>query len=103
MKKSIFVALCLLALACKKRVTVSQEPASLITEAEKYFNDSVSGRGRPVSCRAAQFKTILWSAAQMSKANSGSAVIVPIVYNQPMMVKANIAGDLYFHLNYLTQ
>ena len=103
MKKAIFGVLCVLVLACEKRVTVSQQPASLTTQAQKYFSDSVAGRSLAVSYRAAQPRSILWAAAQITKVNNGWAVIVPIVYNQPMMVKANIAGDFYFHLNYLTQ
>jgi hypothetical protein len=103
MKKFIIPALAVYLLACEKRTTVTQEPSLSITQAKAYFTDSVLWRSIPLTYRAAQAKTVIWSDARMSTIGGRQAVVVPITYNQPMIVKANFAGDFYFHLNYLTQ
>jgi hypothetical protein len=103
MKKFIIPALAVCLLACEKRSTVTQEPSLLIIQAKAYFTDSVLGKTMPMTYRAAQAKTVIWNDAQISMIGGRQAVVVPITYNQPMMVKANFAGDFYFHLNYLTQ
>jgi hypothetical protein len=103
MKKFIIPALAVYLLACEKRTTFIQEPSLLITQAKAYFTDSVLGRTIPLTYRAAQAKTFIWNDAQISTIGGRPAVVVTITHNQPMMVKANFAGDFYFHLNYLTQ
>jgi len=75
----------------------------LILEAKQAFDQQTATRALPVTYRAAQAKTVIWNDAQISTIGGRQAVVVPITYNQPMMVKANFAGNFYFHLNYLTQ
>jgi hypothetical protein len=84
-------------------MTISSPRASLITQAQAYFTDSVLAGGKAVSYRAKQAKTVQWSLAQVIPLSTGKGVLVPIDYTGSILMQASFAGSSYFHLNNLTQ
>ena len=64
--------------------------------------DSLSTAGYPVNYRAAQPKTIRWDFAERISVGQAPAILVPIVFDNTLLVKANFAGDQLYHLNYLS-
>jgi hypothetical protein len=93
----------LFCITCNKRLSDSTVNKTDLLNEARSFIDSVSTRGYPVNYRAAQPKTIRWDLAQFVPVGSAQGVIVPIVFKNPLLMKANFAGDEYFHLNYLTR
>jgi len=103
MRKTILLLLPFCLLACEKKVSSISASGNLISQAHTFFSDSIANRGQPVNYRAAQARSVQWDLAQVIPMKNGRGVLAPIVYSEPMMVKANFSGDFYFHLNYLTQ
>jgi hypothetical protein len=96
-------AVVLLSITCNKHV--SQFPvatANLIAAARAYI-DSISTHGYPPNYRAAQPKTIRWDMAQVVPVGKSKGILMPILFDNALLVKANFAGDQLFHLDYLTQ
>jgi hypothetical protein len=89
--------------SCKKHL-----PGNDITEAgmvsqARAFIDSLNTTGYPVNYRAAQPKTIRWDLAQVVPIGQSEGILVPIVFDNALLVRANFVGDPLFHLDYLTQ
>jgi hypothetical protein len=93
----------LLCLTCNKHVSNPVSVKADLIGAAQYYIDSISVQGHPVNYRAAQPKTIRWELAQVLPIGQGNGVLVPIVFENALLIKANFVGDQYFHLDYLTQ
>jgi len=93
MKKEFLCGLLLLLSACeKKSVNTALRPytdkvSPMVLVAERFFQDSILNKGTVIGYRAS---------------TPMAAVYVPVVYQDPMLMKASIAGSFSFHLNYLT-
>ena len=97
---SLFVVVVLSCTTCNKHLSnIASDKAALLHTAQSYI-DSISTAGLPVNYRAAQPKKIRWDLAQ-SASNQG--LLVPIVYENALLMKANFAGNDRFHIDYLTQ
>ena len=103
MRKTILFLLPFCLLACEKKVSSLSGSGNLISQAQIFFSDSIANRGQAVNYRAEQARSVQWDLAQVIPLKKGQGVLAPIVYSEPMMVKANFSGEFYFHLNYLTQ
>jgi hypothetical protein len=99
----ILAASVLLCVTCNKHLSESAAAkADLISTARLYI-DSISVAGHPVSYRAAQPKTIQWNLAQVVPVGHSTGILMPIIFDNVLLFKANFVGDPAFHLNYLTQ
>ena len=88
---------------CRKRLPGNDiERADLISQAHT-FVDSLNTTGYSVTYRAAQPKTIRWDLAQLVPVGLAQGLLVPIVFDSALLVKANFVGDQLFHIDYLTQ
>jgi hypothetical protein len=89
--------------SCKKHLqgTDATEP-EMISQA-RAFVDSLNSHGVPVNYRAAQPKTIRWDLAQLVPVGHSQGLLVPIVFENALLMKANFAGNQFFHIDYLTQ
>ena len=99
----LLFAAALICITCNKHLS---DPAAVKTDlivAARSYIDSVSVQGYPVNYRAAQPKTIRWDLAQVIRIGQSKGIIVPIVFDNALLVKANFVGASLFHLNYLTQ
>jgi len=104
MKRILFILLPLLCfLACQKKAIHEPSTTKLISTAQKYFYDSVFQKGTPTRYRAAQPKKIIWNEARVDSFNGVQAVYVPLVYSGAMVETSSLAGNVRFHLNYLTR
>lgn len=96
-------AILLFCVTCNKHLS---DPATVKTDlisAARSYVDSLSTNGHPVNYRAAQPKTIRWDLAQVVPIGQSKGILVPIVFDNALLMKANFVGDPLFHLNYLTQ
>jgi len=99
----LLFAAALICITCNKHLS---DPVAVKTDlivAARSYIDSVSVQGYPVNYRAAQPKTIRWDLAQVIRIGQSKGIIVPIVFDNALLVKANFVGAPLFHLNYLTQ
>ena len=108
MKKTILAMLLFSLFACEKKSDTSatrpygDRMSPMVIVAEKVFQDSILNRGTPVGYRASTPRTPIWNEGEPGTYEGMAAVYVPVVYQDPMLMKASIAGSFYFHLNYLT-
>jgi hypothetical protein len=93
----------LFVVSCKKHLPDNDIIGSNMISQARAFVDSLKSNGFPVNYRAAQPKTIRWDLAQVVPIDQSKGILVPIVFDNALLVKANFAGEQYFHLNYLTQ
>lgn len=99
----LLLAAVLLCITCNKHLSdTASANADLIGTARSYV-DSISVQGHPVNYRAAQPKTIRWDLARILPFGQSKGILVPIVFDNALLIKANFVGDSYFHLDYLTQ
>jgi hypothetical protein len=99
----LLLAVALFCISCNKHVSdLAFGKSNLITTARSYI-DSISVRGHPVNYRAAQPKTIRWDLAQLTRVGNTQAILVPIVFDNALLMKANFTGNQFFHIDYLTQ
>ena len=101
--KLLLPAALLFCITCNKHISDTGFVKTDLIGAARYYIDSISTLGHPVNYRAAQPKTIRWDLAQVVPIHQSKGILVPIVFDNALLVKANFAGDQYFHLNYLTQ
>ena len=99
----LLFAAALLCITCNKHLSETAAIKTDLIVAARSYIDSISLRGHPVNFRAAQPKTILWNLARVIPIGQSKGVIVPIVFDNALLVKANFVGNPLFHLNYLTQ
>jgi hypothetical protein len=74
----------------------------MISQAQTFVN-SLNTTGYPVNYRAAQPKTIRWDLAQLVPVGPTQGLLVPLVFDNALLMKANLTGDQLFHIDYLTQ
>lgn len=91
----------------KKSVNITTRPytdtfSSATLVAERFFEDSILNKGTGVGYRASTPRTPIWNEGETGTYEGMAAVYVPVVYQEPMLMKASFAGSFYFHLNYLT-
>ena len=99
----LLLAAVLLCITCNKHLSdTTSAKADLIGTARSYI-DSISVQGHPVNYRAAQPKTIRWDLARILPIGRSKGILVPIVFDNALLIKANFVGDPYFHLDFLTQ
>jgi hypothetical protein len=109
MKRSIkhfllgILCILLFVINCQKHLPENDMAGEDLTVEAKAFVDSVNVNGSPVNYRAAQPKTIRWDLAQVVPIGQSKGVLVPIVFDNALLMKANFVGESLFHLNYLTQ
>jgi hypothetical protein len=97
------LSILLFVVSCKKHLPGNDIIGADMISQARAFVDSISVQGHPVNYRAAQPKTIRWDLARVVPIDQSKRVLVPIVFDNAMLVKASFAGEQYFHLNYLTQ
>ena len=118
--RSLFYYILMLALlnfSCKKNAheSVGSTP-SLIANAEKYFNaeilskkdidtvslsiNSISSKRSP---RQQGQKQPLWNYAYIAHLNRSIGVVVPVAYNNALIINSNFAIDEFYNLNTLTR
>lgn len=102
MKRILLFLIPLVILSCQKRLPATSADQALVNQARKFFADSVDNSGPALNYRAAQTRNVLWAQAAVKNVSGGEAVVVPVIYPSPMMVRTNFSGGYYFHLNYLT-
>jgi hypothetical protein len=90
-------------ITCNKHLSDAALVKTGLVGAAHSYIDSASLQGHAVNYRAAQPKTILWSLAQVIQIGQSKGIIVPVVFGNALLMKANFVGDPLFHLNYLTQ
>src|ERR1700722_6789666 len=96
-------ALVLLFITCNKHIPQAiTEKLDLVASARTYI-DSISTTGYPLNYRASQPKTLRWDLAQVVPVGKSNGILVPIVFDNALLIKANFAGNQLFHLDYLTQ
>jgi hypothetical protein len=93
----------LLCITCNKHVSDPDAVKTDLIDAARSYIDFISTQGHPVNYRGAQPKTIHWDLAQIVPIGQSKGVLVPIVFDNALLIKANFVGDPLFHLNYLTQ
>ncbi len=93
----------LLCITCNKHLSDTATAKTDLIGAARSYIDSISTQGHPVNYRAAQPKTVRWDLARVLTVGQGQGILVPIVFDNALLIKANFVGDPYFHLNYLTQ
>ena len=120
--KHHYLSYCILMLvlfnfSCKKIAHESGEVApSLIANAKSYFNtemltrkniDSVSLNINSISSKKSPRqqgqKQPLWNYAYIAHFKHGTGVVVPISYNNPLVINTNFAKDQFYNLNTLTK
>ncbi len=103
LRQVLLPAIVLLFITCNKHVPQAiTEKLDLVAAARTYI-DSISTTGYPLNYRASQPKTIRWDLAQVVPVGKSSGILVPIVFDNALLIKANFAGKQPFHLDYLTQ
>ena len=101
MKRILLFLTPLVIIGCQKRLPSTSADQDLVTQARKFFIDSVNSAGPALNYRAAQPRNVLWEQAAVKDLSGGKAVVVPVTFSSPMMVRTNFSGQDYFHLNYL--
>jgi hypothetical protein len=99
----LLLAAVLFCITCNKRLSGPAAVETDLIAAARSYIDSVSVQGHPVNYRAAQPKTIRWNLAQVLQIGQSKGVLVPIVFDSALLMKANFTGDQLFHIDYLTQ
>ena len=102
----LFPVLCCALLAgpaCRKQAANSNTNQHDLIQQARMMIDSLSTRGYPVNYRAAQPKTIRWDLAQLVPVDHAQGLVIPIVFDNALLLKANFTGDQLFHIDYLTQ
>jgi hypothetical protein len=103
LRQVLLPAVVLLFITCNKHVPQAiTEKLDLVAAARTYI-DSISTTGYPLNYRASQPKTIRWDLAQVVPIGNSKGILVPIVFDNVLLIKANFAGKQPFHLDYLTQ
>jgi hypothetical protein len=88
----------LLSITCNKHIPqATADKLDLIASARSYI-DSESTAGIPANYRASQPKTIRWDLAQVVQVGKSEGILTPIVYDNPLLVRANFAGSQLFHM-----
>ncbi|HET6256657.1 MAG TPA: hypothetical protein VFE32_21460 [Puia sp.] len=93
----------LLLITCNKHITQSTTDKPNLTAAARKYIDSVSTTAYSVNYRASQPKTIRWDLAQVVQVGKSTGILMPIVFDNALLMKANFARVQLFHLDYLTQ
>lgn len=96
-------AVVLLFITCNKHISQGITEKLDLAAAARTYIDSISTKGYPLNYRASQPKTIRWELAQVVPVGKSNGILVPIVFDNALLVKANFAGNQPFHLDYLTQ
>jgi hypothetical protein len=103
LRQVLLPAVVLLFITCNKHIPQAiTEKLDLVAAARTYI-DSISTTGYPLNYRASQPKTIRWELAQVVPVGKSEGILVPIVFDNALLVRANFAGSQPFHLDYLTQ
>jgi hypothetical protein len=89
--------------ACRKQATNTNANEQDLMQQARLLLDSLSTHGHAVNYRAAQPKTIRWDIAQLVRVGNVQGLLVPIVYDNALLMKANFTGGQLFHIDYLTQ
>ncbi len=89
--------------SCQKHLqgTDATEPEMIIQA--RAFVDSLNLHGFAVNYRASQPKKLRWDLARLVPVGHTQGLLVPIVYANALLMKANFVGDQFFHIDYLTQ
>ncbi len=103
--------------SCKKNAyeSASIRP-TLIANAEQYFNrevlsktnievglSNVNSLSDKRSPRQEGIKNPLWNKAYIAHLKYGAGVVVPVTYNNPLVINSNFAKDEFYNLNTLTK
>src|SRR5687767_11863041 len=97
--------------ACKKEVMVNESAEQdLIASARNYFNIQVLGNqatGQAVNDnyeskfnpRKKISKTPLWDKAEVVSTRAGQAVVVPVKYKSPFLIRSNFSNGKNYNVN----
>jgi hypothetical protein len=97
------LSISLFVVSCKKHLPDNDTTGlDMITQASALV-DSLSSNGFPVNYRASQPKKIRWDLARVVAIGQAKGILVPIVFDNALLIKASFVGDPLFHLDYLTQ
>ncbi len=101
--------------SCKKEDSVSLTPdQSVINRAQIFFKQEIEGKLLPRQIltiengyveknpRKQLLRKPLWENAYIMKLSVGSAVVVPVIYNKPFLIKSNL-GNKPYNINDLTK
>jgi hypothetical protein len=88
--------------ACNKQPTRVVDSHQNLIQQARLLVESLSTQGQPINYRAAQPKTIRWDLSQLVSIDQKQALLIPIVFNNDLLIKANFDDNQLFHLSYLT-
>jgi hypothetical protein len=105
MKKKLLFLLLVCVIACQKRVANTTHVDPRITQARTYFN-SVLARNiqtNKANFRANQVRAAAWDQAEVRNLSVGSAVIVPITFQNKLNVATDLASSYLLNLSQITK
>ena len=91
------------AVSCRKHLSGNDATGPEMLTQARAFVDSLNSSGYPVNYRASQPKKIRWDLARAVTIGQAKGILVPIVFDNALLMRANFAGEPLFHLDYLTQ
>jgi len=105
MKRLLAFLLPLCLAGCQKKIAGFSQINPLITQAQAYFNSVLSKSQPPDSAnfRANQVRVPSWDRAEMRSLSVGSAVIVPITFQNSFYVSTDLASSYLFNLSQITK
>jgi hypothetical protein len=89
--------------SCKKEQhSVVNDESALVTSAQTFFASSIAGGAERINSknyRATRTKNANWALAQHIQLPMGDAVVVPVVYKDPLFVSSEVSGRGVFNLS----
>lgn len=102
--------------SCKKENSIVLTPEqSLINRAENFFQPQIEGKIPSHQLAQGDIGFIeknprkllerrpLWDKASIMNLSSGFAVVIPVHYNKPFIIKSNVGGNKFYNINDLTK
>ena len=105
MKKTLILLLPIFFTACQKKIAGTAQPNPLITRTQVFFNGVLSQHLTPNSAnfRANQVRVADWDHAVVKNLSVGSAVVVPVHFENKLYVNTELAGAYLLDLSLLTK
>src|SRR5580693_6679096 len=99
LRQVLLPAVVLLFITCNKHIPQATTEKLDLVAAGRTYIDSISNAGYPVNYRASQPKAIRWDLAQVLQVGQNKGILMPIVFDNALLAKANFAGTQPFHLD----